>query len=96
MEVKNERVCYHSIEMPRGLVVLGDSVQRLNALYGQGMTISAQSVLLFDEALSIALKGQTHHAKRTEALRQFGKSFQKRLEINLRPSWSLTTMSDLK
>ncbi len=35
MEVKNERVCYHKIQMPRGLIVLGDAVQRLNALYGQ-------------------------------------------------------------
>ena len=28
-------VCYHEIDMPRGLLAVGDSVMRLNALYGQ-------------------------------------------------------------
>lgn len=33
--MKNELLEYHKVEMPRGLVVVGDAVQRLNALYGQ-------------------------------------------------------------
>lgn len=33
--MRNEMVCYHEIEMPRGLLAVGDSVMRLNALYGQ-------------------------------------------------------------
>ena len=35
MAMRNEMVCYHEIEMPRGLLAIGDSVMRLNALYGQ-------------------------------------------------------------
>jgi hypothetical protein len=33
--MKSERVCYDEINMPRGLVVVGDAAQRHNAVYGQ-------------------------------------------------------------
>lgn len=33
--MKNELICYHEIDMPDGFIILGDSVQRLNAVYGQ-------------------------------------------------------------
>jgi hypothetical protein len=33
--MKNERNAYDRIEMPSGIVVLGDAVQALNAVYGQ-------------------------------------------------------------
>lgn len=42
--MRNERVCYHEINMPRGLLAIGDSVQRLNALYGQ-VSLSKSLVL---------------------------------------------------
>ena len=33
--MKNERVCYHEIDIPPGLLIVGDAVQRHNAIYGQ-------------------------------------------------------------
>lgn len=96
MAMKNELILYNTIQMPRGLVVIGDAVQRLNAIYGQGIGVSAQSVVLFRRMLDDALLGKILKEERREAASTLGWQFQNRLAGSLRPAWSLATKADLK
>ena len=94
--MRNEMLCYHEIEMPRGLLAVGDSVMRLNALYGQGIAASSQSVVLLAETLDRALRGKITRSEQQEALQTLAKPFQPALVKKLEPAWSLATKTDLK
>lgn len=43
---------YERVALPRGFVLLGDSVCALNPVYGQGMTVSMMAAQALDEALT--------------------------------------------
>ncbi|KAG7669037.1 hypothetical protein Ndes2526A_g00744 [Nannochloris sp. 'desiccata'] len=96
LAMRNEMICYHEIDMPRGLLAIGDSVMRLNALYGQGIGASSQSVVLLKQTLSRALKDATSESERKQVLNTLGATFQPLLAKNLMPAWNLATKADLK
>lgn len=77
---------YEDIELPEGLIALGDAVCALCPVYGQGMTVSAMSALL----LCRWLRQQPQSSVRN------GASFQKRLAQSNAFPWSLATGSDSK
>jgi flavin-dependent dehydrogenase len=96
LAMRNEMICYHEIDMPRGLLAIGDSVMRLNALYGQGIGVSSQSVVLLKKTLSQALKDAKTESERKQVLNTLGATFQPLLAKNLMPAWNLATKADLK
>jgi flavin-dependent dehydrogenase len=96
LAMRNEMVCYHEIDMPRGLLAVGDSVMRLNALYGQGIAVSSQSVVLLEQTLTRAFKDAQSDFDRKQALNTLGATFQPLLAKHLMPAWNLATKADLK
>jgi len=96
LAMRNEMICYHVIDMPRGLLAVGDSVMRLNALYGQGIGVSSQSVVLLKKTLSEALKDARTESERKQVLNTLGATFQPLLAKNLMPAWNLATKADLR
>lgn len=79
---------YESVDLPDGLIAIGDSVCALCPVYGQGMTVSAMSAMLLSCWLG---QPQQRQAKVLN-----GSSFQKRLARSNAFPWSLATGSDSK
>ena len=94
----NYRTCFEELEeWPEGFIALGDCVQALNAVYGQGMSVSAKSVLALERHLEKVLKPATTVAERRWLARKGTVDFQKNvLPPVLLQSWELATGSDLK
>ncbi|MGG6264959.1 FAD-dependent oxidoreductase [Leptolyngbya sp. AN03gr2] len=72
---------YEEIQMPNGLIAIGDSVCALCPIYGQGMTVSALSALVLRRWLEQSKTSQ---------------DFQKQLARNNTFPWSLATGFDSK
>ena len=94
--MKNEKLLWQDIPVPRGLLLVGDSVQRLNAIYGQGIGVASQSVVLLRAALARALEGCVTRAERRREVATLARDFQPRLAEALKPAWTLATKADLK
>jgi 2-polyprenyl-6-methoxyphenol hydroxylase-like FAD-dependent oxidoreductase len=71
---------YERIEMPEGLIAIGDAVCALCPIYGQGMTVSALASLVLQQWLAKSQKP----------------NFQKQLARSNAFAWSLATASDSK
>lgn len=86
----------HFEQMPRWperFVALGDAVACFNPIYGQGMTVSAQSAMALDKSL------REHREKRSGRggdLTGFAPAFQKRLARRLITPWVLATSEDFR
>lgn len=74
---------YDTIDLPDGLVVIGDSICSLNPIYGQGMTIAAL------EAQALA-----EHLSRHRRLRP--RRLQRALARIIRPAWQMAAGADLQ
>ncbi|MBE9010890.1 monooxygenase [Pseudanabaenaceae cyanobacterium LEGE 13415] len=72
---------YEAVQMPKGLIAIGDSVCALCPIYGQGMTVSALSALVLRRWLEQSKTSQ---------------DFQKQLARNNAFPWSLATGFDSK
>lgn len=83
----NRMYHYEALEMPEGLIAIGDAVSALCPVYGQGMTVSALSALVLRRWLAQA-------RSRKAALN--GTSFQKQLARSNAFPWSLATGFDSK
>jgi 2-polyprenyl-6-methoxyphenol hydroxylase-like FAD-dependent oxidoreductase len=79
---------YEDIELPDGLIALGDSVCALCPVYGQGMTVSAMSSLILRRWLVQPQQRRSHTFN--------GTSFQKQLARSNAFPWSLSTRADSK
>lgn len=79
---------YENINLPNGLIALGDAVCALCPVYGQGMTVSAMSAMLLSRWLS--------QQARTRKTVLNGTSFQKQLARSNAFPWSLATGFDSK
>jgi 2-polyprenyl-6-methoxyphenol hydroxylase-like FAD-dependent oxidoreductase len=76
---------------PERFVVLGDAAACFNPVYGQGMTVGAQSAMALDKHLR---EHRTRHPGRS--LQGFAPSFQKRLARFLLGPWLLATGEDFR
>ncbi|RMZ56402.1 hypothetical protein APUTEX25_004625 [Auxenochlorella protothecoides] len=94
----NIRRCYDLCPLPRGLLVVGDAVQGLNPVYGQGMTVAAQTALLLRRQLTEALAGARDLPARRHRLAGLsGQAFQRALATDvLEPAWALAAGTDLR
>jgi 2-polyprenyl-6-methoxyphenol hydroxylase-like FAD-dependent oxidoreductase len=79
---------YEKIDLPNGLIAIGDSVCSLCPVYGQGMTVSAMSAVLLSRWL---VEPSTAQAKVLN-----GGKFQKQLAQSNAFPWSLATGLDSK
>ncbi|MBW4539460.1 MAG: monooxygenase [Myxacorys chilensis ATA2-1-KO14] len=79
---------YEDIELPDGLIAIGDAVCALCPVYGQGMTVSAISSLILRRWLS--------QPQQRRSLTFNGASFQKQLARSNAFPWSLATGFDSK
>lgn len=79
----NRMYHYEEVELPKGLIAIGDSVCALCPIYGQGMTVSALSALV--------LRGWLEQSKTLNP-----QSFQKQLARSNAFPWSLATGFDSK
>ncbi len=79
---------YEKIKLPQGFVALGDAVCALCPVYGQGMTISAISVMI--------LRDWLHKSRRFTASSLLPSRFQKSLAKSNSQPWTLATGQDLR
>lgn len=79
---------YETIDLPDGLIAIGDSVCALCPVYGQGMTVSALSSLVLRDWLVQPQQRKSPSFK--------GASFQKQLAHSNAFSWALATGFDSK
>ena len=61
------------VEMPDGLVALGDSVMSLNPVHGQGITVSMMGAELLHDVLAKRLAATSSSSNRALALRGLAK-----------------------
>jgi len=61
------------VEMPDGLVALGDSVLSLNPVHGQGITVSMMGAELLHDVLAKRLAATSSTSNRALALRGLAK-----------------------
>ncbi len=80
---------YEDIELPDGLIAIGDSVCAFCPVYGQGMTVSALSS-------SLILRRWLVQPQQRRSLAFNGASFQKQLARSNAFPWSLATGFDSK
>lgn len=92
----NIQRAYDKVALPAGLLVLGDAVQALNPVYGQGMSVAAQSCLALDAELKAALAGAQGPEQRRAAVRRLNRTFQKRLAATIAPAWMMAAAEDIR
>ncbi|KAL4459144.1 hypothetical protein ABPG75_014009 [Micractinium tetrahymenae] len=85
-----------SVAMPGGLLVLGDAVQALNPVYGQGMSVAAMSALALDSELATALAGAASPKQRRSAVQGLSRTFQKKLAAVIAPAWMMAAAEDIR
>lgn len=87
---------WHQVPMPPGLLVIGDCVQAVNPVYGQGMSVASQSTVALNNAFSAALTkaGGSVEAQRA-AVRSMGPAWQRQLASVIKPAWDMATQNDL-
>ncbi|GAB4813106.1 hypothetical protein N2152v2_000152 [Parachlorella kessleri] len=102
--------CYHEMAMPRGLLVVGDSVVELDPLLAMGMTVTAVGCQVLNSAL-----GETFPAVRlgkagsackagnaqqrlddVQGLRQLASTFQKRYFKAVSLPWDMHSSEDMR
>lgn len=88
----NEKLYYEEESLPAGLLFLGDSIQRLNPIYGQGITLCAQGAV---ELLKTLDKVDMSDQKDV-AIEKITVKYRQNLTKKLQQSWRLTTASDLR
>jgi 2-polyprenyl-6-methoxyphenol hydroxylase-like FAD-dependent oxidoreductase len=80
---------YEKINMPDGLVVMGDALCSFNPIFGQGMTVAAL------EAVQLGnLVGE--HRNNHKTMAGFSNTFQKAAAKALRPAWLAATSEDMR
>ncbi len=77
---------YEQVQMPQGFVALGDAVCALCPVYGQGMTVAAQSALVLQDALK--------RTRQQATLIPDSAQFQKQLAQSNTLPWMLATGQD--
>lgn len=76
-------------KFPDGLIVIGDANCIFNPIFGQGITAASRYSWQLDECLSKLAR------KSPGSMKNFSKTFQKKLTKHLDLPWFLTTMIDL-
>lgn len=88
---------WDEVPLPGGVIALGDAVQGVNPIYGQGITAAALAAQTLEEALHNALAATTdNQEERREALHGIGPAFHARLLDVLEPAWRTSTAEDLE
>jgi len=91
--------CYNELaSWPTGLIAVGDNVQALNAVYGQGMAVSAKSAVFLDQLFDKTLKAAvTRGEKRYLSRHVIGDVFRKSVVPSVtRQAWDLATGTDMR
>jgi 2-polyprenyl-6-methoxyphenol hydroxylase-like FAD-dependent oxidoreductase len=73
---------------PRGLVPLGDSVCRLNPVYGHGMTVAAKEAVVLRDVLAA-------HALNDDPLDGIGRDYLERIDSVIDDPWAMSSVPDL-
>lgn len=81
---KSLRRLYEKVEMPAGLVVVGDAVCSFNPVFGQGMTVCAMEATHLDNTLEASTGGD------------WQKSFQKEISRYVNVAWEMIEVEDLR
>ncbi|PRW44383.1 2-polyprenyl-6-methoxyphenol hydroxylase-like oxidoreductase [Chlorella sorokiniana] len=105
----NIRREYNKVQLPRGLVVLGDAYVALNPVYAQGMSVAAVSALTLGQELAAALaaadskpgngkagESSSSLEARRVTVQGMGPAFQKRLAGVVEAPWSIATSEDMR
>jgi len=75
------------VDLPRGLLVLGDAMCRFNPVYGQGMTIAAQEASLLKDLLQ-------ERSAAKDSLDGLERAFYIRALPSVAAAWSLSAAPD--
>ena len=81
---KSLRRLYEKVEMPAGLIVVGDAVCSFNPVFGQGMTVCAMEAVHLGEVLS------------TNSGDDWQQSFQKEITQYIDVAWEMVEVEDLR
>jgi 2-polyprenyl-6-methoxyphenol hydroxylase-like FAD-dependent oxidoreductase len=73
---------------PRGLIPLGDSVCRLNPVYGHGMTVAAKEAVVLRDVLAA-------HASNDDPLAEVSRDYLARIESVIDDPWAMSSLPDL-
>lgn len=88
---------YEDIELPAGLVALGDAVCCFNPVYGQGMTAAALGATILDSLLAKRISSSTRErAEATAINKRFTRQFQRQLAAMLKTPWLMATGEDFR
>jgi 2-polyprenyl-6-methoxyphenol hydroxylase-like FAD-dependent oxidoreductase len=85
----NVRRHYDQVQLPDRLLVVGDSACAFNPVYGQGMTVGAQTAVALDEQLE-------RHRQKRPTLDGFTKRMQKAVAKVGDGPWMIATGDDLR
>lgn len=92
----NFRRFYDKIEMPEGLVVLGDAACVFNPVHGQGMTVGMVGAETLSDTLAKRLEQQQTVGQRRRALLGLSKEFQPKLTQSQELSWTMAVGEDAR
>eukprot|EP00884_Botryococcus_braunii_P018704 jgi/Botrbrau1/5517/Bobra.0023s0005.1 len=87
------------VEMPDGLVAVGDAACSFNPIYGQGMTVAIQGADLLAHSIGARLhagQGPLSAAGRQESLKGLSREFQTKLAATVDFPWKIATGDDIK
>jgi 2-polyprenyl-6-methoxyphenol hydroxylase-like FAD-dependent oxidoreductase len=76
------------VNLPRGLIPIGDSVCRFNPIYGQGMSIAAQEAVVLRNLLA-------RQATQADPLDQLSQRFLAEIQPLIDNPWTLAALPDL-
>ena len=79
---------YEKLQMPTGLLAIGDSLCAFNPVYGQGMTVAAKEVDV--------LRGLLQGCRSSEDLPRTLRGAQRAIAARVKGPWMLATGSDLR
>jgi hypothetical protein len=90
----NVQRCWDATPPPPGVLAIGDGVQALNPLYGQGMSVAAKSAECLGKVMQASFDGKASLEARRQAVRGMGPAFQKQLAAVVAPAWMMATSED--